>query len=84
MEFQKQGGKYIGEAREQADGEEQTLGEEEEAKGSEDEPSGDEVDEVGEGKTKQRRRRTPASTPAGHQGHSGTRSNGGRKSPTPK
>ena len=82
MEFQRQGGHYIGGERRRANGEEHLLGEEEKGKGSEGEASGDEVNEGGEG-TKKKGGRS-VSTPSGHQGHAGTRSNGGRKEITPK
>ena len=68
--------------QQRANGEEHLLGEEEKAKGSEEEASGDEVNEGGEGSKKKGRR--SVNTPSGHQGHAGTRSNGGRKEITPK
>jgi hypothetical protein len=82
MEFQKQGGHYIGGERGRANEEEHSLGEEEKEKGAEEEGSGDEVNEGGEGSKKKGRR--SVSTPSGHQGHAGTRSNGGRKESSPK
>jgi hypothetical protein len=76
VEFQKQGGHYIGGEGGQAN--------EEEGKenGAEGEGSGDEINEGDEGSKKKGRK--SVGTPSGHQGHAGTRSNGGRKESSPK
>jgi hypothetical protein len=81
MQFQKDGGQYIGAKGGRAEEEEHSKGEEKE-KGSEDEASGDEVNDGVEGSKKKVRR--SLGTPAGHQGHAGTRSNGVRKDTPPK
>jgi superfamily II DNA helicase RecQ len=88
VEFQKHGGQYIGGREGQANEDEQSLGEGGKGKGAEEDESGGEGDNGDEandgGEVSRKKGRKSLGTPSGHQGHAGTRSNGGRKDASPK